>query len=110
MKTTYKNAIRYMVSLEQGATEAQCREYLDRQIKFLGEDAGIAKIYRQGRYGRLIGPVSEVLGEKQSESRWDEMDEGFVVTRPGIDAVAWLNEKIAAGLDDEQIIEAAKNP
>jgi hypothetical protein len=108
MKTQYENAIRYMVSLNQGATEAQCRQYLDLQIKVMGEDAGIAKIYRQGRYGKLIEPVSEALGTKQSQSRWDENDEGFVITRKGIDVVQWLNEKIASGMTDEQILESAK--
>jgi hypothetical protein len=109
MNANYENAIRYMVSLNQGATAAQCRQYLDLQIKVMGEEAGIAKIYRQGRYGKLIAPVSAALGTRQSASRWDDNDEGFVVTRKGIDVVLWLNEKIASGMTDEQIIEAAKN-
>jgi hypothetical protein len=107
--TNYENAIRYMVSLNQGATPAQCRQYLDLQIKVLGEEAGIAKIYRQGRYGKLVGPVSDALGTKQSQSRWDDANEGFVITRNGIDVVQWLNEKIASGMTDEQILESAKN-
>ena len=109
MTNKYENAIRYMVSLNQGATAAQCRQYLDLQIKVMGEEAGIAKIYRQGRFGKLIAPVSSALGTKQSASRWDDNDEGFVVTRKGIDVVQWLNEKIASGMTDDQIIESAKN-
>lgn len=98
-----------MISLRQGATPAQCRQYLDLQIEVLGEDKGIDKIYLQGRYGKLIEPVSSALGNKSADVRWDDGDDGFKVIRPGIDPVAWLNEKIVGGLDDAQIIAAAEN-
>jgi len=109
MKTNYENAIRYMVSLNQGATAAQCRQYLDLQIEVMGEEAGIAKVYRQGRYGKLIEPVSEILGTKQSASQWDANEEGFVVTRKGIDVVQWLSRALSSGMTDDQILEAAKS-
>jgi hypothetical protein len=108
MKTNIEAAISYMTATDSTATPDQCRSYLERQIRFLGEGKALEKIYQQGRYQTLLAPVESALGDRIQKVRFTETSDE-IVTRPGIPLVTWLISRLAEGMTDSEIIAAAKS-
>jgi len=75
--------------------------------KTLGIDEAINRLFAKSRYGSLIGQITKILSPVSGEWVYDEKDEGFRRVKNGIDPVSWLNEKIAEGMTDTQIMQAA---